>query len=81
MEEREIYTTLNGIFQNVFMDDSIEVKPETFADDIEDWDSLMHMVLISEVEKAFGIKFDAKEAAGMKNVGEMVETIIRKKQG
>ena len=78
MNEQEIYEKLNGIFRNVFMDDEITVKPETFADDIEDWDSLMQMVLLSEVEKIFGFKFDAKEASGLQNVGEMVEIIKAK---
>lgn len=78
MDEQIIYEKLNEIFRNVFMDDEIVVKPETFSGDIEDWDSLMQMVLIKEVEKAFGFSFEAKEVNGMNNVGEMVE-IIKKK--
>ena len=75
MTNEEIYAKLNEIFQDVFMDDSIEVTPETTANDIEDWDSLMHITLVSEVESAFGVKFGAKQAVQMKNVGEMVEII------
>ena len=75
MTNEEIYAKLNEIFQDVFMDDSIEVTPETSANDIEDWDSLMHITLVAEVESAFGVKFGAKQAAQMKNVGEMVEII------
>ena len=78
MTKEEIYNKLNEIFREVFMDDSIEVGPETYSADIEDWDSLMQMVLLSEVEKNFGIKFVAKEAATMKNVGEMVDIILSK---
>ena len=43
--------------------------------DIEDWDSLTHITLISEVESAFGMKFSMKDVLEMKNVGEMVEII------
>lgn len=75
MGTQDIYNKLNGIFQDVFMDGSITVNPETTADDIEDWDSLMQMVLLSEIEKAFGMRFQAKEATSMKNVGEMVSII------
>lgn len=78
MDTESIYEKLNEIFRSVFMDDTIEVKPETYAADIEDWDSLMQMVLLSEVEKAFHIKFTAKEAYEMKNVGEMTEVIESK---
>ena len=78
MSKEEIYAKLTETFRNVFMDDSIEIRPETYSADIEGWDSLMQMVLISEVEKEFGIKFIAKESCKMQNVGEMVEIILAK---
>ena len=54
------------------MDDS------TTADDIEDWDSLEHINLIVAIEKEIGIKFSMGEDNGMKNVGEMVDIILRR---
>lgn len=80
MNKEAIYTKLNEIFRNVFMDDEITLKPETYSADIEDWDSLMQILLLTEIEKAFGFKFDAKEAANMQNVGEMVDIILTKVQ-
>ena len=47
MSEQEIYERLNEVFRNVFDDDDIEVEAGTTADDIEDWDSLEHINLIS----------------------------------
>lgn len=78
MSKEKIYEELNVIFREVFMDDSIELKPETFSEDIEDWDSLMQIVLLSEIEKKFGFKFDAKDVSDLKNVGEMIEVIQKK---
>ncbi len=74
----EIFERLNGVFRDVFDDDSIEVNPNTTADDIEDWDSLNHITLIDAVESEFGVKFTMGEVSGMKNVGEMAEIIQRK---
>lgn len=74
----EIYEKLNEVFQEVFDDDSIVVGPETTADDIEDWDSLEHITLISAVEEAFGMKFAMREVSTMKNVGEMAELIAER---
>lgn len=74
----DIYERLNGVFRDVFDDDSIEVNAETTAEDIEDWDSLNHITLIDAVESEFGVRFTMGEVSGMKNVGEMVE-IIRKR--
>ena len=76
MTNQAIIEKLNEIFSDVF-DEEIIVTPQTTAEDIEDWDSLTHITLISEVEEAFGMKFSMKDVLGMKNVGEMVD-IIRK---
>ena len=57
MDTKTIYTRLNKVFRDVFDDDSIVVVESTTADDVEDWDSLMHITLISEIESAFGMKF------------------------
>lgn len=75
MSREEILKKVNDIFHDVFDDDSIAVSEETTADDVEDWDSLMHITLISEVESAFGFKFQMKDVVGMKNVGEMIDII------
>ena len=75
MTGNEIFARLNEVFRDVFDDDSIVVKPATTADDIEDWDSLEHITLISAVEKEFGMKFKMGEISSMKNVGEMVDII------
>lgn len=77
MTQEKIYAKLNEIFRDIFMDDSIELTPDTTASDIEDWDSLMHVTLIAEVEKIFEIKFAAKESKEIKNVGQMAEAIER----
>lgn len=75
MSEQEIYERLNEVFRDVFDDDEIEVDAGTTADDIDDWDSLAHINLVSAVEDEFGIRFKMGEVSSMKNVGEMVEII------
>ena len=74
MSEQEIYARLNEVFSDVF-DEDITVNADTTADDIEDWDSLMHITLISAVENEFGVRFTMGEVSSMKNVGEMVGII------
>lgn len=76
--EKTVFEKLNEVFRLVFDDDSITVSRETTASDIDEWDSLMHITLIGEVESVFGIKFSMKEVVGMKNVGEMVDIILTK---
>ena len=74
MTKQEIFEKLNEIFSDVF-DEDITVTAETTSADIEEWDSLTHITLISEVEDAFDMKFSMKDVLGMKNVGEMADII------
>ena len=74
MTRQEIFEKLNEVFSDVF-DEEITVTPETTSSDIEEWDSLTHITLISEVEETFGMKFSMKDVLGMKNVGEMADII------
>lgn len=75
MSRQEILDKVNEIFHDVFDDDSIVVEESTTAEDIEDWDSLTHITLISEIESEFGFKFAMKDVLGMKDVGEMLDII------
>lgn len=74
----EIKEKVNPVFRSVFADDSIEITEEMSAKDVERWDSLNHLSMISSVEKEFGIKFKLKELVGMKNVGDMLRLIEAK---
>ena len=68
----EIKTRLNGIFREVFDDDEIEIYDEMTAPDIDEWDSLNHIVLVVSIEKDFGLRLNAAEVGNLKNVGEFL---------
>lgn len=70
--------TLNGIFQTVFDDDSILIRTEMTANDIDGWDSLSHVNLITAVEARFKIRFTQKELLTFKNIGDLYKSIESK---
>jgi acyl carrier protein len=76
MTREDVFKKLNEVFQDVFDDVTIRVNDATCAEDIECWDSLMHITLISEVEEAFDIHFEMKDKTAMKTVGEMADRIL-----
>lgn len=45
------------------------------AEDVDNWDSLTHLMFISEIEKKYQFKFLMGEIQGFANVGELVATI------
>lgn len=75
MNRTEIFEKLTEVFRDVFDDESIELSETTTAADIEDWDSLTHITLLSAIEDEMDIRFDMKAVQGLKNVGAMVDLI------
>lgn len=78
MEKQQIISTLEPIFRKVFGNNTIEVDETLSAADVENWDSLTHIYMISEVETAFNIKFKLKELNKLRNVGDLISIISDK---
>lgn len=78
MTREDIMKDLNDIFIDVFDDESIVLTDETTSDDIEFWDSLEQIHIIMACEKKWKLKFNLDEISAMKNVGEMVDMVLRK---
>ena len=78
MTKEQVYEQLNEIFRDVFDDEELTVGETTTADDVDGWDSLMHITLIVTIENTFGMKFAMNEITAMKNVAEMVDIILSK---
>ena len=78
MTREEVFEKINEVFRDVFEDDDITVNETTTADDIDDWDSLEHINLMNAIEQEFDIKFTMGQIVAMKNVGEMVDIIMKR---
>lgn len=75
MTEQEIFEELSAVFRDVFDDETIALRPETTADDIDGWDSQAHVTLVVATEMRFGIKFRTAELESLRNVGDFVRLI------
>lgn len=75
MTKAEITEKLQEIFRDVFDDDTIVIFDGMTSDDVEDWDSLSHIILINDIEAKFGISFTTDEIVSAKNVGEFIHMI------
>ncbi len=69
---------LGDIFRMVFDDDSIEIRRDMTANDIDGWDSLSHVNLITTVEAKFNIRFSQKDLLTQRNIGDLIDDIERK---
>ena len=75
MKKEEILDITRAIFKEVFMEDSLEIQLETTAADIEGWDSLTHIELVSAIENKFSIQFSFREVMNFNSVSDMIDVI------
>ena len=78
MEHTALLEKLTDLFRNVFNSDSLVLTNELTANDVDQWNSLSHMILIAEIEKTFSIQFKLKELNKMRNVGDLINMISSK---
>lgn len=62
---------LYGIIASLFNLEARDVNDGTSQGDVQQWDSMGTVMLISELESAFDVEFDLMELAALKSVGEI----------
>jgi len=78
MERNEIVDKIQGIFRKVLKNESLILTDELTAADVVGWDSLTHIVLITEIEDMFSVKFKLKDLNKMNNIGICIDIVITK---
>ena len=79
MKRDEVFSGVQEIFRDVFDDTDLIINNLTNSEDIEDWDSLNHINLVSAIEKEFKIRFALGELMEIKDVGAMIDLMMLKK--
>lgn len=77
MDKQSIFDAVQQIFRDNFDDEELVITRETCADDIEDWDSLEQINLLTAIEKKFNIKFKLADVRGLKDVGDLLDLVAR----
>ena len=80
MNQSDTYQALTEILREVFDDPDLVATPELSAVDVAEWDSFNHINVVVAAEQRFGVKFHASEIEALRNVGEFVDLILRKRQ-
>jgi len=78
MERNEIIERVKNILISVLNHNRFEMKDELSAPEVEGWDSLSHMAIISAIEEHFKVTFKLKELNKLKNMGTLIELIQSK---
>lgn len=75
MNREEIFEKLTEVFEDVFDDEDLEISETITSDDIEGWDSLVHINLIGSIEDEFGIKFAMEDLKNLESVSKIIDRI------
>ncbi|WP_028242287.1 acyl carrier protein [Pseudobutyrivibrio ruminis] len=78
MNRNEVLNKIQELVREILDDEEIELSEKTMASDIDGWDSLMHITIISAIEDEFNVKFAMRDIMNMKNVGAMIDLILSK---
>ena len=69
---------LEEIIANIFELDHSQIKKEMTPADIETWDSLSQLNLISAIEKEFQIKLEIDEIFTVMKIGDIYDLLSKK---
>ena len=75
MDKKEILKQVQEIFRDQLDDEYLVLESETTAMDVDEWDSLNHLMLVVGIEKHFNLKFTSKEIISLTNIGDIMNCI------
>ncbi len=78
MTKEQVKQNVSAIVQDVLKHSDFDLTDDTTAGDIKGWDSLSHMVIITEIEKHFNVKFSFVEVINFNTMADLYICILSK---
>jgi acyl carrier protein len=78
MEREQIREQIKDVMVSVLRHDNFMITDELTAADVDGWDSLSNMRIITAIEEKFKVAFKLKEVNKLKNIGIMIDLIQSK---
>jgi len=75
MTKEAILENVNKSFTKILEHSNFELNENTTANDVDGWESITHMMIITEIENTFNIKFKLMDLMNMDNIGDLITTI------
>lgn len=75
MERNEKIMQLTNIASEIFQMENLVLTEEMSATNVETWNSLTFMQLLTAIEQHFGFKFKMMELIQIKNMGDIMRSI------
>lgn len=78
MEKQEIISKIDSIVALSVNHHDFIINVDTKPEEILGWDSLSNAMILTSIEKEFGIKFKFSDMIAWKTIGELADIIIKK---
>ena len=76
----DVLPRLQQLFRDVLGDRDLVLTPESNAETIEGYDSMVHINIISAVEQEFGLRFEAREILELESTADLIALIERQQR-
>ena len=76
----DLLQELQPLFRDILDQPKLVLTRESNAANVDDWDSLAHINLVTAIEKKYNIEFKLGELQQLKNVGDMIDLMQTKRQ-
>lgn len=77
MEEKEIYLKIMEVAARIFKVEIEKLNLECSSKDIEEWDSLTHLIFMLEIQRIFGLSFTTEQISQVISLRDIYEIILR----
>jgi acyl carrier protein len=68
---------LNAALSKILDVDKEKITDDMSPDNVENWDSFNGLMLVSELEETFNVKFTIEEVVAVKCVSDIKEALLR----
>jgi acyl carrier protein len=66
---------LTDIICKILLLEETQISDTLAREDIEEWDSMSHLVLVSECENTFNVSFSDDEVVEIQTIGDLKQTL------
>lgn len=73
MPKEEIFEKVKKVFIDTFHNDNVTL--ETKRDDVQNWDSMTHVMFLSAIQKEFKISFKMNDMINLNSINKIVDNI------
>ena len=74
--KQDILETLEEIFEDTFLEGDYEFSLELSSEDMEEWDSLSQIRLLTAIEANYGFQFDITKIEELTSVQAIVDSVF-----